>query len=173
MNAQSQRLPAMNLVVEFRVRTADLSVTHNSATSPTLVPIRAGDGLRRTIEIRRASEAAGDIISKRKNIAFAEVDVTAFQGELRAVSGQAARSGFVSPSNIRLFNTKEAGGFFRGFDAEAHLLEDLAKRLSPDSFGTVRLFSELPICTSCQGVVQQFQSMFPKIKLVVSGGPKL
>jgi len=39
-----------------------------------------------------------------------------------------------------------AGGISRGFDSEAHLLENLGKRLSPDSFGTVRLFSERPVC---------------------------
>lgn len=133
-------------------------------------PIRRGDGLRHIIGIRRSYEASGDILSARKNIAYAEINTTAFQGELRSISGETARAGLVSPSNIRLFRTREACGFFRGFDSETHLLEDLAKRLSPDSFGTVRLFSERPVCAGCQDVIKQFQQMFPKIKIVVSGG---
>ena len=126
-----------------------------------LPAIGHAEGLLKTMQIRQAGEAAGDVISKRKNIAYAEVDLTAFQGELRAISGQSARSGFVTPSPFRIFHTKEAGGFFRGYDAEAHLLEDIGKRLSPDSFGTIRLFSEFPVCGSCGGVIGQFIKRHP------------
>jgi hypothetical protein len=112
-------------------------------------------------------------VSLQKNLAFAEVDVTAYQGELLGVSGKTARRGFVAPEQIRLFRTHEVGSFFRGYDAETLILENIGKQLSPDSFGTIRLFSERPVCGSCEGVAAQFRQAFPKIKLVISSGPKL
>jgi hypothetical protein len=42
-------------------------------------------------------------------------------------------------------------------DAEYKILEELATWLTYESSGTVALYSERPICPSCQSVIQQFQ----------------
>ncbi|MFJ1381182.1 deaminase domain-containing protein [Capnocytophaga canimorsus] len=38
--------------------------------------------------------------------------------------------------------------------------------------GVLKIISELPYCTSCQGVIQQFNEMFPNVKLILIDGVK-
>lgn len=40
------------------------------------------------------------------------------------------------------------------FDSEAKILEHIGNKVTPDSKGTIDLFSDLPICDSCQGVIK-------------------
>lgn len=64
-------------------------------------------------------------------------------------------------------------GFLRDADSEYKILEDLASKLSPDSQGTINLFTERPACLSCQGVIQQFEEAFPGVKVnLIEGVPQ-
>jgi RHS repeat-associated protein len=142
------------------------------------VPISRGDGLRRVIELRRLFGVSG-----KKNIAYAEIDLDlagvakdlgaderGLVLELRAVSGESAVEGFLPPPRFFIFEYPVGRWQYH---SEAILLENLAQRLSPDSFGTIRLFSERPICDSCWGIIQQFKAKFPRINLITSGGVPL
>jgi len=45
--------------------------------------------------------------------------------------------------------------------------------LAGDTDGTeIKIISELPYCASCQGIIQQFNQMFPNIKLILVDGAK-
>jgi putative deaminase of polymorphic toxin system len=47
------------------------------------------------------------------------------------------------------------------------LLENFAEtyKSTPNIEGALKLTSERPFCTSCSGVIKQFEKMFPKVKL--------
>jgi RHS repeat-associated protein/uncharacterized repeat protein (TIGR01451 family) len=166
----------------------------SSAVAEAIQPISIAAGLRRVMELRRLFN-----VSAKKNISYAEVSLdTTVNGlnklgfqrgsvlELRAVSGSTARNaeqGFLNPLlevsdgvikqgqwSILRYQAVQGQRHLRAFDAEAIILETIARRLGPDSSGTIRLFSELPFCGSCSGVIKQFEQLFPKVKLVVSAG---
>jgi hypothetical protein len=61
------------------------------------------------------------------------------------------------------------GRIARNTDGEYKILEYLRTRLTPNSTGTVDLYTENEPCSaSCKDVVSQFQRMFPKVKLNVT-----
>lgn len=49
-------------------------------------------------------------------------------------------------------------------------MEYLAQKLPSDASGTIRVYSKLPVCPSCTGVIEQFYRLFPKITLLVTSG---
>jgi hypothetical protein len=119
-------------------------------------------------------------VSINKNIAYAEIDFgTGIRLDLQSVSGESFRKGFVPPPNTsegisalqRRFLTMPSGDNLRKFDSEVILLEHIANTLPDFASGRIRLFSEFPICPSCNGVVEQFRRMFPNIELIVTSGP--
>ncbi|SHF42338.1 The BURPS668_1122 family of deaminases [Seinonella peptonophila] len=60
-------------------------------------------------------------------------------------------------------------------DSELRIFAHLANKLvnNPDATGTVRLFSERPVCVSCQGVVMQFKQMFKNIRIIVHSNDQI
>jgi len=38
--------------------------------------------------------------------------------------------------------------------------------------GELKIISENPYCASCQGIIQQFNEMFPNVKLILVDGAK-
>lgn len=59
------------------------------------------------------------------------------------------------------------------------MLNNLAKDLGAEKGkiyshirGEIKIISELPYCSSCQGVIQQFNEMFPNVKLILVDGIK-
>ncbi|MDX9855038.1 MAG: deaminase domain-containing protein [Tenuifilaceae bacterium] len=73
--------------------------------------------------------------------------------------------------------TGSSGTWLRITDSEYRMLNDLAKKLGgvkgksfPDITGTLKIVSENPYCTSCQGVIQQFSDMFPNIEIKLIDG---
>ena len=142
--------------------------------SALIQPIGRTEGLGRVISLRNQFG-----ISRGKNIAFADVQVTAFRGELKGLSGKSiaqarVAAGFAPIPRFRRFITGLTDfDTPAAHDAEVLLLEDLASKLTHESFGTVRLFSERPVCGSCLGVIEQFRASFPRIELLVSSGPRL
>lgn len=62
-------------------------------------------------------------------------------------------------------------------DSEYRMLNHLAQQLGakkggvyPNVRGELKIVSENKICESCQGVIKQFNTMFPNIKLTLIGG---
>jgi hypothetical protein len=53
-----------------------------------------------------------------------------------------------------------------------NILEALARRLGrgDPGRGTITLLSELPICDSCRGVIQQFEA-YTGVRVIVRAGP--
>jgi The BURPS668_1122 family of deaminases len=91
--------------------------------------------------------------------------------EVKAVSGELAREGFLNPEiPLRRLITSATGQNLRRFDSEIIILETLASKLTHESKGTIRLFSDLPFCPSCSNAIKQFESLFPNIKVLASAG---
>jgi hypothetical protein len=137
-------------------------------------PVSIAEGLSRVARIRNAFG-----VSANKNIAFAEVDFgTGVRLDLQAVSGESFRKGFVPPPGTaegiselqRRFITQATGNNPRRFDSENIILEHLANTIPTFASGRIRLFSELPVCVSCNGVIDQFRRMFHNIELIVTSG---
>lgn len=60
----------------------------------------------------------------------------------------------------------------RAFDSEVKILEEIAKDLPQNASGTISLFTERAACSSCQGVIQQFEKMFPNVKVILTHGSR-
>ena len=53
------------------------------------------------------------------------------------------------------------------------LAEDLGGKYNPNIKGEIKIVSELEYCKSCTGIIiQQFNEMFPNIKLILVDGVK-
>ena len=109
-------------------------------------------------------------ISKDKNIAFADYTINGQTDHLIGVSGRDEKRGVQAPVERR-FTVEKVGSFMRLYDSEVKILEYLNAVLPQGSSGTLYLFSELPVCRSCNGVVKQFSSAYPDIQIIVSSGP--
>ncbi|WP_246118447.1 deaminase domain-containing protein [Apibacter muscae] len=74
----------------------------------------------------------------------------------------------------------KGGSWLRNVDSEYRMLNDLAYQLGArqanqvfkDIKGILKIVSENPYCSSCQGVIQQFNQMFPNIQLILINGTK-
>ncbi|MCG8916362.1 hypothetical protein L6E12_11230 [Actinokineospora sp. PR83] len=51
----------------------------------------------------------------------------------------------------------------RDYDSEWKLLEHLAKGRSGQEKGWIRIYSERPVCESCQAVIADFEKKFPNV----------
>ena len=67
------------------------------------------------------------------------------------------------------FKSQKVGAHVRNVDSEAKILNFIAARLKGKSNpgGTIILYTELPPCTSCNGVISAFKQAFPNIDLIV------
>ncbi len=124
------------------------------------------DSINRINQIRQEFS-----VGSKRNIAFAEYEVNGKKGELIGVSGNAERVGTVGVPENRIFDTITTGNNPRTLDSEVKILESLASKLSQQASGKVYLFSELPFCISCAGVIEQFKKRFPNIDVIIDHGP--
>ena len=71
--------------------------------------------------------------------------------------------------------------YFRSDDSEYKMLNDLARELEPNAeigqkylshTGEIKIVSEIGYCSSCAGIISDFSSMFPNIKVVLIDGIK-
>ncbi|WP_458122145.1 deaminase domain-containing protein [Paenibacillus sp. Z6-24] len=125
------------------------------------------ESLEKINEIRQANNIGG-----KRNIAFAEYEINGSTGEIIGVSGKADRAGTAGVPNQRKFETiTTPDGNPRTLDAEVKILEELASQLPTNVTGKVHLFSELPFCQSCSGVIKQFKEQFPNVEVIISHGP--
>jgi hypothetical protein len=105
-----------------------------------------------------------------RNVAVAEVRIGEQSRMLSAVSGKASPPGTVPAPTDPLFTTRSSGAMTRAFDTEVKILEDIAKDLPSNAKGTISLYTELKPCFSCKGVIEQFETRFPGIKLNITHG---
>ncbi len=94
------------------------------------------------------------------------------------------RSGEALETEPQIFDAIDVIGgkgnaWLRNTDSEFKMLNDLASKLGgvagekfPDITGTLKVVSENPYCASCRGIIQQFNEMFPNIKLILIDGAK-
>ncbi|WP_221323048.1 deaminase domain-containing protein [Actinoplanes sp. L3-i22] len=113
-----------------------------------------------------------EVVSKNKNLAGVE---TRFEGEehsiLLADSGKFDREGFIPnvgmPENPKILNwTPLPGKNNRDKDSEYKIFNFLANQYKgQDLHGDLIVYSELPICVSCGGVIDQFHKLFPHVNI--------
>lgn len=121
----------------------------------------------------RAVQIRADLsIGGGRNIAVAQYTIDGNAGELVGVSGQASRPGTVNAPKNSIFDTIQTGNNPRTLDSEYKILSELATKLTSSSKGVVNLYSELPVCASCNGVIDQFRQRFPGVTVnVITGKP--
>ena len=136
--------------------------------------------------VSKLSEKVSDIRKLYKlvggNVGVADINVTGFTGEIKAFSKY---GNFKNPNIVDGFATEFINGKFktlkvngrgeidgvgswaRSVDTESKILESIASKLGDNyaASGTIDLFTELPPCISCKGVIEQFEKMYPKIKV--------
>ena len=85
------------------------------------------------------------------------------------------------PQIFTAIQVQGAGGktWLRTTDSEYKMLNKLASDLGgtpgavkPNIIGQITVVSENPYCASCAGIIQQFNKMFPNIKLILVDGAK-
>lgn len=93
-------------------------------------------------------------------------------------------SGQVVGSEPQIFDAIEVAGsngvpFLRNTDSEYKMLNQLAFDLGgvkgnayTNVTGELKIVSELPFCTSCRGIIKQFNEMFPNIEIIVVNGAR-
>ncbi|CAI2767618.1 deaminase domain-containing protein [Flavobacterium collinsii] len=93
------------------------------------------------------------------------------------------RSGAALKEEPQIFKAIEAGKenekYLRNTDSEYKMLNALAFKLKgvpdqqyPNIKGQIKIVSELDFCSSCRGVIKQFNDMFPGIKLIIINGAR-
>ncbi|GAA3868807.1 hypothetical protein GCM10022243_38020 [Saccharothrix violaceirubra] len=119
--------------------------------------------------------------AKEKTVAAGQfVDENGVEQNLKAISGQnetLQRQGLEIPGGSKVpdeprFEARNADGTIsRPADAEAKILEDLSRRIDPDTKGTVRLWVDHPggqgPCPSCVEVIKQFRARHPNVRVEV------
>ncbi|WP_449386983.1 deaminase domain-containing protein [Chryseobacterium lineare] len=90
----------------------------------------------------------------------------------------------VAENEIHIFNAIKVEGnkgkeWLRITDSEYRMLNKLAKDLGAkkggkylEIVGEIKIVSENPYCISCTGIIQQFNEMFPNIKIILINGAK-
>ncbi len=107
----------------------------------------------------------------RGNVAIGELEVGGKTTTVPAFSGTDDLDGFAKyvENEKRVLKAGGAGKpgktFLRDVDAEAKILEKMMQMTTPDSTGTIYLFSELPFCQSCEAMIQNFRKYRPHITL--------
>lgn len=109
-------------------------------------------------------------VGRKRNVAYPDYEIDGEVGRVVGVSGDAVRKGASDIPEVRRFETFEIG-HPRDFEAELKTLENLGSRLPSNAVGTLHLFSEIPFCASCEGVIDQFENAYPGIHMVRTHGP--
>ncbi|MFJ8264818.1 deaminase domain-containing protein [Peribacillus asahii] len=151
-----------------------------------LYPTRIIDETKEAHIIGRVKELRGALTSKYKtggNFALAEVEVSGLtKKEFYASSKIDELSGSLKERvpdislqpNEPIFKATEAPdkfgeSYMRDSDTEYKILNDVASMLGDnrDATGKIKLFTELDTCSSCNKVIAEFASKYPKIDLEV------
>ena len=118
-----------------------------------------------------------DDLVKEGNVGFADVSISGLKTDWFAHSqiqilSDIKPAGAVSNISLKPTNpTFQAYkiGFKRDVDTEFKILNDIAKALGDNTSasGTIKLFTELPPCSSCSSVIAQFIEKYPNIIIEV------
>jgi RHS repeat-associated protein len=105
-----------------------------------------------------------------RNVGYVEgqVDRKNIRGGL--VSGKKSPGETIPGSENPRFETKDSGAISRQYDTEAKGLEYVAENATPQSTGSVSLYTKALPCSSCAGVIDQFRLSFLGIELQVVTG---
>lgn len=111
------------------------------------------------------------IISKDKNVGFADVEVDEQKWRIVAHSGRNSKPETSPVPEKRFFKTG-TDGFERSTDSEVKILEEFAGKYENNRKvkGKIYLFTERPPCESCTNLVEQFRVMFPNVKIEIASG---
>ncbi|QXI31217.1 deaminase domain-containing protein [Pseudomonas vanderleydeniana] len=121
--------------------------------------------IERVAEIRKQYE-----LYPNRNVAVARFTIDGKSSELIGISGARERAGTVSAPVIKIFDTVRTGDNSRELDSEYKILSAMAADMTASSKGAVALYSELRLCVSCDGVVEQFRQRFPDVVVDVTTG---
>ncbi|WP_046469869.1 polymorphic toxin-type HINT domain-containing protein [Allosalinactinospora lopnorensis] len=118
----------------------------------------------------------GQAYSGRRNVAVADTNIEGFENTQRAGTSGPDRPGSTPMPGQTRYNAD------RSADSEQKILEDIADELNPrdsngnypetrpDIEGSIDLYSERPPCSSCEGVIEQFEREFPNVEVNVRHG---
>lgn len=110
---------------------------------------------------------------------FGYLDGSLNGGAIQSIDDDIISSGPPVPVGQRIFDAIDVGGWERYTDSEYKMLNQLATDLgaqpgvpyiNSNVTGNMKIISERPYCASCQGVVQQFNEMFPNIEITLIDG---
>jgi hypothetical protein len=115
------------------------------------------------------------------NIAVSELQIGDDIVRVPAFSGTDDLAGFAPyvKNSDRVLGAGGAGSgtrnFLRDVDAEAKILERILSLTTAETRGTLRLYSELPFCDSCQSVIANFHKYRPSLtlELITKDGSRL
>jgi RHS repeat-associated protein len=164
-------------VVGVGVRTAEglAAARAEAATAGALLGRTSGSAANAAADLVAGARTAGGIGASR-NVAGMTLEAGNTRISGVAVSGAASRAGMVpnvgSAGNLQRFVPTATGNNARYFDSEFKLLNYAANQLGPSSNvgGVLRLHSELPVCSSCSSVINQFTSAYPNIRIFITTG---
>jgi hypothetical protein len=147
-----------------------------------VVPVgtAAGAADRLAAEIQALRGSLSRVPRTSGNMAVAEIEIAGIESRIAASSrietpSEVERAmGIVGKEKEPIFSTffvpNSAGKLIpRDGDSEALILNNHAARLGNNTNvnGTVTIFTELPPCSSCTSVVDQFRVRYPNIKIIV------
>jgi hypothetical protein len=145
------------------------------------VPVEADEAIAATRDrlAQQADELRADTIANdspttaarryngRRNYAAAEYEIDGQTGSITSASGNHTAPGTVGRPEDPRYNATDLGDEVdRSLDTEKYILEDLAKRITPDASGTVHIYSRKPVCESCSGVIDQFIKEHPNVVVI-------
>ncbi|MCX2583772.1 deaminase domain-containing protein [Pedobacter sp. MR22-3] len=125
-------------------------------------------------------------VSTQRNFGYLEGNVNSFDVS-NIVDSQTGVKIFrsvateVAEQEPKIFTALEVS-WSRITDSEYRMLNKLALNLEPNAqlgavfnnyIGTIKVVSERAYCTSCQGAIKQFNSVFPNIKLILIDAIKM
>ncbi|GAA1962340.1 RHS repeat-associated core domain-containing protein [Amycolatopsis minnesotensis] len=121
------------------------------------------EGATKKIDEYRADKRVGG----KKNIAVADYEINGVSGQRVGVSGKHQYDGSAPMPPEHTLN-RGPDDIARAADSEMKIFEELKGQLKPDASGRIHIYSERPVCPSCQEVIKDFQRSFPNIKVTYS-----
>lgn len=124
------------------------------------------DGLDRVDDLRLRYN-----VRHSRNIAYAEAEINGQSTELVAISGVRSPGETVPLPTDRIFEPTALGCDPRDTHSELKILEYIARNANQSTRGSIKLYTELEPCPSCEKIIEEFRAMFKgRITLKVDFG---
>ena len=113
-----------------------------------------------------------DILRGGKNIGIGELEIGGKTTRVPAFSGQADVPNFAPyvQNENRVLQVGGHGKYLRDVDSEAKILEKMMSMTTTETAGTLRVFSEIPVCPACQETFSNFAKYRPGLRIEVYDG---